>query len=121
MWWHSCGSLRSIGRWGAISRTCGCRSAVRRVFTLRDLAHQRVRLCFWRPHRLVWYHGAVRESEAGPRNGFCVASPTWSTATFEILPADRGAPLRVSGLYVGGGLVLALAAASVGIALAGML
>jgi len=70
---------------------------------------------------LVWYHGASGNLKLVLGTGFCGGLTTWSTATFESFRLIEERRFASAGLYVGGGLVLALAAASVGIALAGVL
>jgi len=67
---------------------------------------------------LVWYHGASADVRLVVGTGACGGFTTWSTASFESVRLVEEGLVARAALFTLGGLAVALAAATVGIAVA---
>ena len=70
---------------------------------------------------LLWYHGLAARDRSVLGVGFCGGLTTWSTASWESVRLAEGGLIRQAVVFTLGGLLAALVAASVGIALAAAL
>jgi fluoride exporter len=70
---------------------------------------------------LAWYHGLAGDDRAVLGVGFCGGFTTWSTASWESVRLAESGLVRQAVTFTLGGLLAALCAAALGIAVAAVL